>query len=128
MEPTWKHDEIFPIIAHVIERQFQQHQRYITAHEIAAQLLQDDAAKAIIAHAQSQQSADWSPEHLAHNMVAWFSQRITVGDSPWATRFERTKVDDRWAYKTSFGHAMTYHAKSPNQSLEPTAGRREVHV
>ena len=75
MQSTWKQDEVFPIIAHIIEQQFQQHQRYITSHEIAAQLVQDDAAKPFIQHAQSQQRKNWSPEQLAHNMVAWFSQR-----------------------------------------------------
>jgi hypothetical protein len=55
MQLTWKHDEVFPIIAHIIQQQYQQHQRYITAHEIASQLLQDDAAKSLIEHAQSQQ-------------------------------------------------------------------------
>jgi len=99
MKPTWKHDEVFPIIAHIIEQQFQQHQRFITSHEIATQLVQDDAAKSLIQHTQSPQGKDWSPEQLARNMVAWFGQRITVGKSPWAERFERTKIDGRWAYK-----------------------------
>ena len=26
-------------------------------------------------------------------------QRITVGDSPWAKTFERTKIEGRWAYQ-----------------------------
>ena len=99
MKPTWKHDEVFPVIAHIIEQQFQQHQRYITSHEIASQLVQDDAAKALIQRTQSQQRKNWPPEQIAHNMVAWFSQRITVRNSPWVERFERTKIDDRWAYK-----------------------------
>jgi len=99
MKSTWKHDEVFPIIAHIIERQYQQNPRYITSREIAAQLVQDDDAKPFIQHAQSQQQKNLSPEQLAHNMVAWFSQRITVGNSPWAARFERTKIDGRWAYK-----------------------------
>ncbi len=55
MQSSWKHDEVFPIIAHIIQQQYQQHQRYITADEIAAQLLHDDAAKSLIEHAQSQQ-------------------------------------------------------------------------
>jgi len=99
MEPTWKHHEIFPIIAHVIERQYRGDQRYVPAHEIAAELLHDPEAMQIIEHAQSQQGERWSAERLAHNMVAWFSQQITVGDSPWKERFERTKIDDRWAYR-----------------------------
>ena len=99
MRPTWTQDEVFPVIARIIEQQFQQHQRFITSDEIAAQLVQDDAAKPSIQHAQSQQRKNWSPEQVARNMVAWFSQRITAGNSPWAARFERTKIDDRWAYK-----------------------------
>lgn len=47
MKATWKHHEVFPIIAHIIERQYRDHSRYITAPEIAAQLLQDDAAKSL---------------------------------------------------------------------------------
>jgi hypothetical protein len=103
MKPTWKHDEVFPIIAHIIEQEYRQHNRYITAHEIAIRLLQDEPAKSLIEQAQSQPRKDWSADRLARNMVAWFSQRITVGDSPWAKTFERTRIDDRWAYKTSLG-------------------------
>ena len=99
MESTWKQDEVFPIIAHIIEQQFQQHQRFITAGEIAAQLLQHDAARNVIEHACLQQRKNWSADQFAYNMVAWFSQRITVGNSPWAQRFERTKIDHAWAYK-----------------------------
>ena len=58
-------------------------QRYIPAHEIAAELLRDPEAMAIIGRAQSQQGERCSAERLAHNMVAWFSQKITVGNSPW---------------------------------------------
>jgi hypothetical protein len=99
MKSTWKQDEVFPIIAHIIEQQFQQHQRYIATREITAHLMQDDAAKRLIQHAQSQQQKNSPPEQIARNMVAWFSQRITVGNSPWAERFERKKIDSRWAYK-----------------------------
>ena len=46
---------------------------------------------------------DWirleSLEWLANNMVSWFSQRITVGESDWAQAFARTKIDGLWSYK-----------------------------
>jgi hypothetical protein len=99
MQTTWKHDEIFPIIAHVIERQCHEAQRYIPAREIAAELLRDPEAMAIITRAQSQQGESWPAERVATTMVAWFSQQITVGQSPWKDRFERTKIDGRWAYR-----------------------------
>jgi hypothetical protein len=76
---------------------YQRHQRYITAHELAERLLQDGDARAIIDAARQQQQ-DWSVEHLASNMVAWFSQRITIGESEWQRAFERTKINGQWAY------------------------------
>ena len=96
--PTWKHSEVFPIIARIIEQQHRAHQRYITAHEIAAELLADPEAKSIIEQAQQQQTEKQSLEWLASNMVSWFSQRFTIGDSDWQRAFQRTKIDDRWAY------------------------------
>jgi hypothetical protein len=99
MKTTWKHDEIFPIIAHVIERQYRGDGRYIPSREIASELLRDSQAMAIIARAQSQQGQRWPAERVATTMVAWFSQQITVGNSPWKDRFERTNVGGRWAYK-----------------------------
>jgi hypothetical protein len=91
----------------IIKQQYQQHQQYITSHEIAAQVVQDEAAKSLIQHAQSQQRKIWSPEQIAHNMVAWFSQRITIGNSVWTERFERTKIEGRWAYKPVSDTPMT---------------------
>lgn len=40
-------------------------------------------------------TAEW----IAHNMVAWFSQRISVGESDWKERFDRIKIDGKWAYR-----------------------------
>jgi hypothetical protein len=36
MKRTWKHDEIFPIIAHIIERQYRGDGRYMPSREIAS--------------------------------------------------------------------------------------------
>lgn len=97
-QPTWRHSDVFPIIAGVIASEHRRHQRFVTAQEIAAGLLHDPDARAIIDAAREQQQG-WSPEHTASNMVAWFSQRITVGESEWQREFERTKIDGQWAYK-----------------------------
>jgi len=101
MEPTWKQADVFPIIAGIIERVYGEHRRFVTAHEIAAGLLEDsegrDLVEAAFEHQEDKQSLEW----LATNMVSWFSQRITVGESDWAPAFERTKIDGLWAYKPS---------------------------
>jgi len=99
MEPSWKHADVFPIIARIIEAAYREHQRFVTAHEIAARLLQDAEARNLVEAARDQQEEKQSLEWLASNMVSWFSQRITVGESEWARVFERTKIDGHWAYK-----------------------------
>ena len=98
MEPTWKQADAFPVIVRVIDNAYQVHRRFITAQEIAAGLLKDSEGRNLIAAAQEHQGEKQALEWLATNMVAWFSQRITVGESEWAQAFERTKVDDgSWA-------------------------------
>ena len=99
MEPTWKQVDIFPVIARVIEATHTAHQRFITAQEIATRLLQDPEGRNLVDAARKQQQEQQSLEWLASNMVSWFSQRITVGESDWAKAFERTKIDGFWAYK-----------------------------
>jgi hypothetical protein len=99
MSSTWTHDEIFPIIAQVIKRQYRDDGRYIPSREIASALLLDPEAKIIIANTQSQQREHSSPERTASTMVAWFGQKITIGKLPWKDDFERIKIDGRWAYR-----------------------------
>ena len=99
MDPSWKHADVFPIIARVIEQAYREHQRFITAQEIAARLLQDSEGRNLVEAAREQQQQQQSLEWLASNMVSWFSQRITVGESDWRRAFERNKIDGLWAYK-----------------------------
>jgi hypothetical protein len=99
MEPTWKQADVFPVIARVIEQAYREYQRFVTAQEIAARLLQDTEGRNLVEAAREQQEEKQSLEWLTSNMVSWFSQRITIGESEWARAFERTKIDGLWAYK-----------------------------
>jgi hypothetical protein len=94
---SWKQSDIFPLIAHVIAAQFQQHQRFITSREIAVALLRDSEARRIIDGVVQQRGS--TPERTAINMVAWFSQRITAGQSEWQRMFERTRINSQYTYK-----------------------------
>ena len=105
MEPAWKQQTVFPIIARIIRQACQDHAKktknydgYVSAHSIAARLLQDTEARPLIEDAQQHMSEEPSLEWLASNMVAWFSQRITVGQSEWESKFRRVSVDGEWAY------------------------------
>lgn len=99
MATTWKQHDVFPIIAQIIEDLHAKEQRYITHDEITDALLQNQEAIAIIEDAQKQRDDERSTEWIAHNMVAWFSERITVGQSDWDGSLDRTKIDGKWAYK-----------------------------
>ena len=99
MEPTWKQSDVFPIIARIIEQAYQRDQRFVKAQEIATWLLHNSEGRNLVEAAREQQDEKQSLEWLASNMVSWFSQRITVGESDWARAFERTKSDGLWAYK-----------------------------
>jgi hypothetical protein len=99
MEPTWKQADVFPIIARVIEAVHRERHDCVKAHEIAQRLLQDPEGRTVVQAAREQQEEQQSLEWLASNMVAWFSQRITVGESDWISAFERTRIDGQWAYR-----------------------------
>jgi len=99
MEPTWKQAIVFHIIAQIIGEAHRQSRGYVTVHEMATRLAHDRQAKPLIEHARKQLGEPRSPERMAGNMVAWFSQRITVGESQWGRAVARTKIDDQWAYK-----------------------------
>ena len=99
MATTWKQADLFPIIAQIIRDLHAKESRYITHDEITAGLLADPAAAGIIADAHKQQDKKQSLEWLAHNMLAWFSQRITSSRSDWGDAFDRQEIDGKWAYK-----------------------------
>jgi hypothetical protein len=114
------------VIARVIEHLYRAHQRFITAQEIAASLLRDGEGRNLVHAAADQQQERQSLEWLASNMVAWFSQRITVDESDWAQSFERTKIDGLWAYKPQARDRKVESADSSSlgKGQEPTADER----
>jgi hypothetical protein len=99
MEPSWKQADVFPVIARLIEQAYREQPQSVTAREIALRLLQDIEGRRLVEAAQEHQVDKKSLEWLASNMVSWFSQRITVGESDWARAFERENKGGVWAYK-----------------------------
>ena len=61
-------------------------------------MLQNAAGRNLVEAGREQHEEKQSLEWLASNMVSWFSQRITVGESDWVRAFEETKIDGLWAY------------------------------
>jgi hypothetical protein len=99
MEPSWKQPDVFPVIARIIDDAYRRLQRFVTSQEIATDLLADAEGRNLVEKAQEQQAEKQPLQVLASNMVAWFSQRITVGESEWERAFERIRANGLWAYK-----------------------------
>lgn len=61
-------------------------------------VLADSVAAAMVRSARAKSS--WPDDRTAaSNMVAWFSQQITVGRSQWAQVLERERIGATWAYR-----------------------------
>ena len=73
MTASWRHADVFPIIAGIIDDVCAKQARFVTHDEVARALLTDTEAARIIQEAHEQQDEKQSLEWLAHNMVAWFS-------------------------------------------------------
>lgn len=98
MEPSWKQADVFPIIARIIEQAYSEQQRFITAQEIAARLLQDTEARNFVEAARTA-----GGEAVAR--MAGQQYGIVVQPAHHCRRigvvrvFERANIDGLWAYK-----------------------------
>ena len=93
-------DNIFPLIADAIRRIFKSNGGSWVVHDdVTAALLASAESIALLRDRQQVHGQVHSLPWLAHNAVAWFSQHITTGTSPWAPEFERIKVQGKWAYR-----------------------------
>jgi hypothetical protein len=99
MTASWEQADVFPAIARIIECQFLSKGDFVTHDEITSSLAADSEGAGLISRALEESDEAHTAEWIAHNMVAWFSQRISVGESDWKERFDRAKVDGKWAYR-----------------------------
>lgn len=98
MSHSFNQAEVFPLIARLITQAYTRDQSFIDHRQIVAMLIADTDGKAVVDRAVVESSLR-DAMHVASNMVAWFSQRITVANSPWASFFERERQPDGWAYR-----------------------------
>lgn len=96
-DATFRHAEVFPIIAEIIRDHSRRAGGYITHREIAGELLLQKEGRALAEEAAEKQGNP--AENVASNMVAWFSKRFTEGETLFQGEFERKKIRGRWAYK-----------------------------
>ncbi len=99
MGQHFSYDEVFPLIARVITERSRITADYVSHDEITTELVRDPGAAAILARIAPPGDSNDDTRLRASNMVAWFSQQITVGRSAWEPCFERTRRQGTYAYR-----------------------------
>lgn len=95
-------EEVFPIIAEKITLINRATAQFATHSEIAGALGADPRASDMIARA-SMLTRFSTLTNIASNMVAWWSQQITVNQNPFAEPFERRKRQSYEYWDTRLG-------------------------
>jgi hypothetical protein len=98
MATSFSQDDVFPLIRRIIHSIYQITQDYVRHDEIVQELFNSQASINEIIQAQKLRPHE-TAEQIAGNMVAWFSQRITVGMSSYTNEFDRKKIRGKWAYR-----------------------------
>jgi len=102
-ELSFRSDETEPLIAGLIRDLAGDPPAYVPQDTLATALLADTRGRRLIARARELQGDDRPPAAIAAAMLASFGRRFTGGDSPYARRFKRKKVDGAWAYRPEVG-------------------------
>lgn len=98
MGSSFSQAEVFPLIARLILQASAGSTEFVEHPAIVSLLLADPEGSMIVERATN--SSEF-PDHqnAAANMVAWFSQQISVNNSPWVTFFDRDRRNNGWAYR-----------------------------
>lgn len=90
--------DAFPIVARIILTTAGGEDGYVTHQQIVAALLADDEAGKLIEAAA--EGSDREAQHIAANMTAWFSQKITMNQSDWSHLFDRKLTPKGYSYRS----------------------------
>jgi len=96
--PSFVQEEVFEVIAHVITHASPSVSGFVEHGAIVESFLSNSEGAALVTRART--SASWPDDRsAASNMIAWFSQQITVARSRWVEFFDREQRDGAWAYR-----------------------------
>jgi hypothetical protein len=100
MDASFRIDEVSELVARLLLVLPADSAGFVTHHAIANAVLADPVGAGIVTRARAVRPAAWADNRAAAaDMVACFSQQITVGLSPWASSFDREKRGNVWAYR-----------------------------
>ena len=99
--PSFSLDSVLPLVARLIKEIYDSGQPFATHREIASRLLSDPAGHRLAETAFREQAQPRSIEHVASNMVAWFSASYRKNIANLPQQFERERVSGCYAYTPS---------------------------
>lgn len=104
---SFRHAEAFPLIAAMILNLAKEHpSRWITHRALVDRFLSDREGAALLERVRAKSSfAD--DRSTASNMIAWFSERVSVGRSEWAELFERKRPPGQHGSSSIFSRSSS---------------------
>jgi hypothetical protein len=119
LTPSFRHDEVFPLIARLVFESARHAEEYVRHRDLVAAILSDDEGRHRILEAR--QLKEWSDdESVATSMVSWFSKRFTDRSTGWVEAFDRNSVDGRWAYRPKDEFRAALGEENEHSALEGT--------
>jgi hypothetical protein len=97
------HAEVFPVIAETIDSYSNASQGYFKHDSIVSALIDHPELRPILDQLAEYDPQEKSISWWASNMVDFFSKVFTDGRSKWEGRFERERIDEKWAYRVRRG-------------------------
>ena len=98
MSRSFKLGEVFPIIVDVVQKMPGGKDGFRSHEAIVGGLLEYPISMALIVAARASNKLP-DDRAIASNMLAFFSQKITMGQSPWGSYFERIKQGATYSYR-----------------------------
>ena len=98
MGPIFKQAEVFPAVARVVRDKYRQNARFIRHSELVKALAREPEIQTVISRLSTSRR-DLRAHGIVSNILAWFSQQITIGRSEYAAWFSRKRVGGAWAYR-----------------------------
>ena len=120
MKPTFTLEEVLPLVARLITTAPSDAGGFVDHESIVAAILTDSEGAKMVYRARKIRP-ERSEHTVAANMVAWFSQQITVDASPWGEFLERKKKAGRWAYRPKIAESPINLQDSDKSAIEGDA-------
>src|SRR5438046_2339187 len=90
--------EVFPAVARVVQNRYRASEAFITHGELVKALSAEPEVRAVVNRLATSRRK-LRERLIISNIVAWFSQQITVGKSDYAPFFTRKRLGGAWAYR-----------------------------